>query len=117
MDKKANALQSALPEEHVPFLDHEVEQQIVQPSQRKHWYLPNTMAHILCAISIGFIIASLKYPTEEQCTRKMSTWSPMLEAVEYEWRHLQTTKSSSYYGKPTAQLESKWNGLWQCKCQ
>jgi hypothetical protein len=116
MEKHTVSSPSALSEddEHVPFLNLDAEEGIVEPI-KIYWYLRNTAACILCAISVGFIIISLRYPTDDQCTRKMSTWSPMLEAVGYEWRHFQTTKPGSYYGKPTVQLEREWDGLWQCK--
>jgi len=67
--------------------------------------------------SIFFVISGLSYPTDSQCTKGMSTWSPMLEAVEYEWRHFKTESPNSYYGKPNDDLERAWGKLWKCWSQ
>jgi hypothetical protein len=92
-----------------------------------------TFAALLYILSGILIIACSKFPTDGQCTRKMSTWckslslrhvaehqadsaqAPMMEAVEYEWQTWDMTIPSKYMGKPTSETEMEWDRLWQCK--
>ncbi|KAH8807267.1 hypothetical protein F5884DRAFT_880153 [Xylogone sp. PMI_703] len=72
-------------------------------------------AIILCLYMVSAILvfASSRFPTDEQCTRKMSTWSPMMEAVEYEWTTWDMVNTDGYSGKPTEEIEARWDYLWQ----
>ncbi|KAH8784569.1 hypothetical protein F5882DRAFT_294848, partial [Hyaloscypha sp. PMI_1271] len=53
-------------------------------------------------------------PTDLSCARQLSTYSPLVEAVEYyelNWDN-DLDKTSIYIGKPTAEGEEAWNKLW-----
>lgn len=105
-------------EEEIPFLFPEQQNVTKKPkptqtSIQELMYV-GASAFMLVA-SLVIAVAGSQYPTDAQCTSKMSTWSPMLEAVEYEWRHFKEEAPNSYYGKPTDQLEKAWGDLWQCR--
>lgn len=105
-------------EEEIPFLSPEPQDVVkkskpISPSIQELMYV-GASAFMLVA-SLVIAVAGSKYPTDAQCINKMSTWSPMLEAVEYEWRHFKEEAPNAYYGKPTADLEKAWGDLWQCK--
>ena len=76
-------------------------------------YLRTSFILIVAATAFG--VAGNRYPIEKQCVQTMSTWSPMLGAVEHEWRHFKTEEPNIYYGTPNAQLEAAWDKLWQCE--
>ncbi|OCL00371.1 uncharacterized protein K441DRAFT_651284 [Cenococcum geophilum 1.58] len=53
-------------------------------------------------------------PTDLSCARQLSTYSPMVEAVEYydlDWDN-DFWKTSLYMGKPTAEGDEAWDNLW-----
>ncbi|KAB8276944.1 hypothetical protein BDV30DRAFT_235187 [Aspergillus minisclerotigenes] len=102
--------------EEIPFLLPE------QPADAKETKAPRTIfqglmyksASVLMLVVSGVLtMAGLQYPNDAQCISKMSTWSPMLEAVEYEWRHFHEEAPNKYYGKPNDELEQAWGKLWQ----
>lgn len=104
-------------EEDIPFL--RAEEEHVTKKTRTNFGRVHELAYLICGAillvaSFTLIVASWKFPTDAQCTRKMSTWSPMLEAVEYEWRHFKEDMPNVYYGKPTAEVEEAWGKLWEC---
>jgi hypothetical protein len=94
---------------------------------------PGISAAFLYMLSAILILATLRFPTQRQCTRKMSTWckpppsehlanpqsnscqAPMIEVVEYEWQMWDVTSPSKYTGSPTREIEMEWDYLWQCK--
>ncbi|KAH0287933.1 hypothetical protein KCU62_g5643, partial [Aureobasidium sp. EXF-3399] len=43
----------------------------------------------------------------------MSTWSPMLDAVEYRWRRFLPSDGDLLGGQPTQDSEMRWDGLWE----
>ncbi|KAK2050890.1 hypothetical protein LY76DRAFT_529575 [Colletotrichum caudatum] len=53
-------------------------------------------------------------PSDKYCASKLSIWSPLLEAIEYEeynWESGLALKNSGYTGPPTAELEDKWKKI------
>lgn len=72
----------------------------------------------LSLFSVGILTYSITAnPTDSQCVKQLSPYSPALEAVEYEWRTYanEFEKESIYRGTPTPELEKAWEDLWQCK--
>ncbi|KAK5661911.1 hypothetical protein OQA88_10020 [Cercophora sp. LCS_1] len=81
-----------------------------------------------CSALLGFVavllvsvLALLVYvalalrgpPTDEQCARQLSLWSPALEAVSYvnyDWPN-EFDSTSKYRGPPTLELEEIWENL------
>lgn len=105
-------------EEETPFLSSRNDTKSDEtPSDAKitrdHRFTIATASMLMA--SILFIISGFRYPTDTQCINQMSTWSPMLEAVEYEWRHFKTEGPNHYYGKPSDHLEASWGELWECR--
>jgi hypothetical protein len=104
-------------EEVIPFLQAEqqhVANKAKTTTARNQGLVYLTSSAFLLVTSFVLALAGSQYPTDAQCTRKMSTWSPMLEAVKYEWRHFREEKPNVYYGKPTDELEKAWGKLWEC---
>lgn len=104
-------------EEDIPFL--QAEEELGTKRTRTTSEHVHKLAYLICCAiflvaSFTLILASWQFPTDAQCTRKMSTWSPMLEAVEYEWRHFREDIPNIYYEKPTAEVEKAWGKLWEC---
>lgn len=105
-------------EEEIPFLLPE------QPDVAKksrtyeeiiHKFMYMGASVFMLIVSFALVVAGSRHATDAQCTKKMSTWSPLLEAVEYEWRPFKEEEPNPYYGKPTEQLEKAWALLWECK--
>jgi len=58
-----------------------------------------------------------RQPTDLECTKKLTAWSPVFDAVEYEDVQFSNTffQPSPYKGKPTPELEKAWSDLWKSK--
>lgn len=69
----------------------------------------------LLLISIPMIASCFRDATDHRCTRQMSTWSPMLDAVEYGWRRFLPSDGDLLGGQPTQDSEMRWDGLWECE--
>jgi len=56
-----------------------------------------------------------KNPTDLECTRQLSAWSPVFDIVEYEDVQFSNAfyQPSPYRGKPTPELETAWSDLWK----
>ena len=69
---------------------------------------------LLFMSNLGFI-AQNRRKDDRRCIRQLSTWSPALDAVEYEEVHLHNAfdKPSEYRGPPTSKLEKAWQDLWR----
>jgi hypothetical protein len=105
-------------EEEIPFLSPE-QHDVTKKSKPTLTSIPELVylggSAFMLVASLLIAVAGSRYPTDGQCTSRMSTWSPMLEAVEYEWRHFREEEPNAYFGKPTDQLEKAWGDLWQCR--
>ncbi|KAL6690465.1 hypothetical protein J3F84DRAFT_353365 [Trichoderma pleuroticola] len=89
------------------------------PLKSLTWHLFGPIAwlfttFLLVAVLILLVAAVTKEPSTEQCARKLSVWSPALEAVEYVDVQFQNkfNEKSIYRGKPTPELERAWLDLW-----
>lgn len=76
-------------EEEIPFLLPE-EPNVTKKSRTYedniHKFMYMVASVFMLIVSFALVVAGSRHPTDAQCTKKMSTWSPLLEAVEYEWR-------------------------------
>ncbi|KUL80348.1 hypothetical protein ZTR_09709 [Talaromyces verruculosus] len=98
-------------EEEVPSLDAKLPQQTIFENRASLLGIANLL---LFGISLaGAIFTILRTPTDAQCARVLSTYSPALEAVEYETYTFQNSfnQSSIYRGPPTPERENAWNEL------
>ncbi|TEA19375.1 Cyclochlorotine biosynthesis protein O [Colletotrichum sidae] len=63
------------------------------------------------------MVTALRWtPSDKQCAAQLSIWSPLLEAVEYEQRDFESglgLDNSGFTGRPTAEMEAKWEALSQ----
>ncbi|KAI0514738.1 hypothetical protein F5B22DRAFT_610545 [Xylaria bambusicola] len=82
----------------------------------KQWYprvLLLVSALTLFVSSTTFIQQHRHRAGDVQCTRRMSAPSPLLEAVEYEWRSFDDSyKPDVYSGYPSEKSEKAWGDLW-----
>lgn len=105
-------------EEEIPFLLPEQQnaaKKSITDGENIHQFIYMGASIFMLIVSFTLVVAGSRYPNDAQCTKKMSTWSPLLEAVEYEWRPFKEEEPNPYYGKPTEQLEKTWGLLWECK--
>ncbi|KAI6322301.1 hypothetical protein MCOR29_004806 [Pyricularia oryzae] len=68
----------------------------------------------LCVLVMALIGISLtRKPTDNQCARQLSMWSPALEAVEYVTFDFDDAfnSTSKYRGPPTPEVEEAWFNL------
>ncbi|KAI9776101.1 MAG: hypothetical protein M1839_000614 [Geoglossum umbratile] len=78
------------------------------------WSLPASL--LLFALSILLLIAARSIrPSDNQCARQLSVWSPGLDAVEYIEYDLENKfdEPSIYRGPPTPARDKAWTELWQ----
>ncbi|KAI0455260.1 hypothetical protein F5B21DRAFT_503560 [Xylaria acuta] len=71
----------------------------------------------LAVLNLGlFLHRYLRYPSELECARLLSPYSPAIDAgiVEYYDTNFQNEFGgrSAYIGPPTPELEERWNDLW-----
>ncbi|OJJ99189.1 hypothetical protein ASPACDRAFT_43854 [Aspergillus aculeatus ATCC 16872] len=83
---------------------------------KKHILSPVVITLIvLCLLVCGLIVAVLVklHPTDGQCSRQLSSWSPALDAVEYIDYDFDGAfnATSIYRGPPTHERESAWFNL------
>ncbi|KAI8627964.1 hypothetical protein F5Y19DRAFT_486539 [Xylariaceae sp. FL1651] len=79
-----------------------------------HQRVSSMLSAALLALSVTlFISARGIQPTDLECVRSMSSWSPAWEAVDHQWETFQNTFSekSKYRGQPTHELEEAWNAV------
>ncbi|TLS21276.1 uncharacterized protein PpBr36_10619 [Pyricularia pennisetigena] len=58
--------------------------------------------------------------TDRQCVEQLSVYSPLLDLVEYEqrnWTDPMAGSDSGYVGRPTKEMEKKWDAISQGKLQ
>ncbi|PCG89627.1 Protein of unknown function DUF3328 [Penicillium occitanis (nom. inval.)] len=77
---------------------------------------------LLFLLSLFFFILSLLnlfvfsrgWVTDKRCAEHMAAASPVMEAVEYEWKTFENDffHDSIYRGHPTVELEKAWDDLW-----
>ena len=105
-------------EEEIPFLLPEqpnVAKKLKTDGENIHDFMYMGASVFMLIVSFALVVAGSRHPTDAQCNKKRSTWSTLLEAVEYEWRPFKEEEPNPYYGKPTEQLEKAWGLLWECK--
>ncbi|KAK2050914.1 hypothetical protein LY76DRAFT_529540 [Colletotrichum caudatum] len=68
---------------------------------------------VVLSIAFGFTFSVLRAPSDQDCTRQLSMWSPVLEAVEYiQFDFDDAFNSTSIYrGPPTPEREKAWFDL------
>ncbi|KAK2036471.1 hypothetical protein LZ31DRAFT_483687, partial [Colletotrichum somersetense] len=61
------------------------------------------------------MIAALRWaPSDKYCASKLSIWSPLIEAIEYEerdWESNFEVRKSGFTGPPTPEMEAKWDDI------
>lgn len=70
---------------------------------------------LFIAFTILLLVESgTKRPTDQQCSRQLSIWSPLSDAVEFEeYDFINNPEQPSIYrGEPTHQKEKDWEKLW-----
>ncbi|KAM3086891.1 hypothetical protein ACMFMG_001011 [Clarireedia jacksonii] len=114
---------SSIDEQTSPFLDSPTAEETDHTYQRGPASIPR---RALC-LNIGLFLASMTLfvgsvvmhslgPTDRECSTRMSAYSPVMEAVEYEWVTFEnefSTAPTKYRGKPNAELEQAWTDLWK----
>lgn len=79
-------------------------------------YLMWLASAVLCSLSavVSFCGHRLK-PTDIQCVRNRSSWSPATNAIEYHWETWEDfdffTKSGYFQRKPSEEVDQAWDAL------
>ncbi|KAL8387061.1 hypothetical protein RB595_010185 [Gaeumannomyces hyphopodioides] len=89
---------------------------VMAPSRwRRHASNPViVLLAVLCALVTTLLgVVLLSKPTDNQCARQLSVWSPALEAVEYVSLDFDNAfnSTSKYRGPPTPEVEQAWHNL------
>ncbi|KAH7398371.1 hypothetical protein BKA66DRAFT_201242 [Pyrenochaeta sp. MPI-SDFR-AT-0127] len=65
-----------------------------------------------CSLTL-FILSQYREPSDAACTRKINTWSPAFDAVEYHETNFlgEFEQPSPYRGLPTPELDWQWEEL------
>ncbi|KAI9686436.1 MAG: hypothetical protein M1822_003783 [Bathelium mastoideum] len=75
-----------------------------------------TVSFICIAFVLGFFVCGLTLgkPSDRDCTKQISTYSPLIDVVEYEDRDFDNDfdHKTKYRGPPTPELEQAWHELW-----
>jgi hypothetical protein len=87
------------------------------------WKVIAPFAWIITTTLYFILVASLlkthyfDKPSKIRCSKELSTYSPALEAVEYEEIQFQNSffEPSVYRGKPTPERNEAWRVLWDGK--
>ncbi|KAK2005354.1 hypothetical protein LZ32DRAFT_674356 [Colletotrichum eremochloae] len=68
---------------------------------------------VLLSLLFGFAFSVLRAPSDQDCARQLSMWSPALEAVEYMQLDFNDAFNSTsiYRGPPTPEREKAWFDL------
>ncbi|KAI8193446.1 hypothetical protein CCHR01_12062 [Colletotrichum chrysophilum] len=68
---------------------------------------------LVLSMAFGFVFSFLRAPTDQDCARQLSMWSPALEAVEYVQMDFNDAFNSTsiYRGLPTPEREQAWFDL------
>ncbi|GJP93025.1 DUF3328 domain protein [Aspergillus niger] len=79
---------------------------------RLFWGWALQSAILACSLAL-FVLSRCGEPSEAACTRKMSSYSPALEAVEYHDETLQGEfmQPSPFRGTPTPELDARWEEI------
>ena len=75
--------------------------------------ITTSILHLTTAIWITIHSLTLQ-PTDAQCVRRMNSWSPAMNAIEYKWTtFLQVAFhiKSIYLSQSTAAVEAAWDSL------
>ncbi|KAJ5495554.1 hypothetical protein N7539_000670 [Penicillium diatomitis] len=111
---------SSLDEQAVPFLAHdtELEKGLVEENclAKKYLYVNISLLILSVIFFLGSVIVQSRRFGDKECATHLSAYSPVMEAVEYEWVTFEnefSTAPTKYRGKPTADLEQAWTELWK----
>ncbi|KAH8596830.1 hypothetical protein B0O99DRAFT_685309 [Bisporella sp. PMI_857] len=82
-------------------------------SRVERWILA-ALAFFATSTLLLLVAYSTKQPSDQQCGRQLSVWSPLLDAVQYEEIDFvnRPEQPSIYRGAPTHELEREWEKLW-----
>ncbi|KAJ5217761.1 uncharacterized protein N7469_011386 [Penicillium citrinum] len=115
---------SSMEEQNAPFLDNASDEELSAPVYTKEstrstrWELYLNIALFFSSVVFFAVSMAVKStgPSDIECATKMNAYSPVMEAVEYEWVTFEnefSTAPTKYRGKPTAELEQAWTDLWK----